>query len=373
MSDSSVTRYLELDETAYENTIRLLIRRVHDAAKGKEPAASDEALHQFFTVALTKGANFLKIGFEDLAVKDAKDLALAASSLPDKDSITAENRQDFAKAAKRRTESAQWNDIFPDGQNDIILPLKGDAKTINQQVNDLLQAHNKEAEIAYKEAKRQQDMLTSGDEQQIAAYIEAHNRKAEALNRSAPDGQASGGIFRQEIRRNENPKDPAIVEIRNSDTNVWRASRQLQHIAGKAIEQTRLRIHPDDPNKLQSALPYDPDRPEDPTIPREADWKDAIRLGKFLEERMEWSLLDDFDLEKSSVTCMVTYSAASYFIELKPTILPSVSSQRLTHPNSPMENFGRMILPPAATTRDSSTEQSFAPKYNVVPPGPGRA
>jgi len=48
----------------------------------------------------------------------------------------------------------------------------------------------------------------------------------------------------------------------------------------------------------------------------------------------------------------------SQFIELRPNILPSVSTHRVTQPNSPIENFDRTTLPFAAMIRDSCTEQS---------------
>lgn len=49
---------------------------------------------------------------------------------------------------------------------------------------------------------------------------------------------------------------------------------------------------------------------------------------------------------------------STYCIEFSPSMLPSVSMHRLTHPNCPMENLGRKTLPPAATTRSCSTAQS---------------
>ena len=63
----------------------------------------------------------------------------------------------------------------------------------------------------------------------------------------------------------------------------------------------------------------------------------------------------------------------AYFTELRPNKLPSVSSHRVTQPNSPMENFGRTTFPPAATMRDSSFAQSSTLKYTNVPRAPGRA
>lgn len=49
---------------------------------------------------------------------------------------------------------------------------------------------------------------------------------------------------------------------------------------------------------------------------------------------------------------------AAYCIEFRPNSLPSVSVQSVTHPNDPIENFGRSTFPPAGSTRASATAQS---------------
>lgn len=48
----------------------------------------------------------------------------------------------------------------------------------------------------------------------------------------------------------------------------------------------------------------------------------------------------------------------TYCIEFSPKTLPSVSLHSATQPNWPIENLGRMTVPPAATTRACSTAQS---------------
>ncbi len=54
-------------------------------------------------------------------------------------------------------------------------------------------------------------------------------------------------------------------------------------------------------------------------------------------------------------------------MELSPNRFPSVSMHSATHPNVPMENLGRTIVPPASSTRVSSMAQSLTLKYTVVP------
>ncbi len=53
-----------------------------------------------------------------------------------------------------------------------------------------------------------------------------------------------------------------------------------------------------------------------------------------------------------------TSDRMNHDMELRPNMLPSVSKQSVTQPNSPMENFGRNTLPPAAVTLPSSIAQS---------------
>lgn len=177
------------------------------------------------------------------------------------------------------------------GPDAILLPLSGDRISVDQQIETVLQEHNKEAEIVYA-AARAQHPLNSRNETRIAQYIATHNRKA-ALRVKAEQAQDPSGtservsILSRQVRRNNDLVSPIILEAQDPETGDWRPVPQLQEVASSNVKQCRLKRSPDKPNQLQS---YNP---------REEKWIDIVPLGKFLEDRYLWALLDDFELENS--------------------------------------------------------------------------
>lgn len=212
--------YLLFDRQHYDSMINRLTHEV----KANAPQADkidESALKDYFAVALTKGADFTKINFDNLASMSPDALAQAAQNIPDK--LTQESRQNFDKAAQARPPEMRWDNLFNQDKDEIVLKLSSEAQSVDER---------------------------------ISAYIQHHNQQAAKLFAQA---------------KAEGKKD-----------------------AGKIIDHQEMRRDPKDASKLEIINPNKPTNPDG--TPR---WQPGPRLGKLLEEKLEWALLDDFSLENS--------------------------------------------------------------------------
>ena len=219
-SRKNALSYLALDRQNYDALLGRLVGEV----KAKLPDGSnpdEAALKEYFAVALTKGADFSKINFEELGTMSPTQLAEAAEALPDK--LSEKSRKHFDEAAQARTAPMRWNKLFTDGKDEIVLSLEAEAQSVDER---------------------------------IAVYIENHNQQAAT---KFAEAQAKG------------EKD-----------------------AGRRIEQQKIRRDPSDPAKLQIINPIKPTNDDGSDR-----WMPGPRLGKVLEDQLEWALLDDFSLENS--------------------------------------------------------------------------
>ena len=96
----------------------------------------------------------------------------------------------------------------------------------------------------------------------IDAYLEQHNQRARERYQEA--------LAQEEEEIAAGTRDPK--------------RRQ----AGKTIDQRELRRSEDDPKKLESSKP------------QTQEWKPAERIGKFLQDNMQWGLLDAYQQETST-------------------------------------------------------------------------
>lgn len=63
--------------------------------------------------------------------------------------FTEKDLEQFALAASRRDDAMRWDALFPDGANDIVLPLDGaEARSADMQIEAAIAAHNAEVEAA---------------------------------------------------------------------------------------------------------------------------------------------------------------------------------------------------------------------------------
>ena len=139
--------YLNLDRQHYDALLDRLITQI----KEKTPGLSSEnasALRDYFAVALGKGTSFANIPLDALGTMSPAELNEAAQQLSDK--LSPESRKAFANAAADRTEAARWDQLFPNGGNEIFFPLAtANAKSVNDGVAAFIAEHNQRAQATY--------------------------------------------------------------------------------------------------------------------------------------------------------------------------------------------------------------------------------
>lgn len=185
ITNTSAQAYLEIDKNSYDALIKRLVTEVK-SKNTNYPESSEAALRNYFAVALTKGSNFSGIKFDDLAQMDPVSLSKAAEELPDK--VSLDSRKIFAEAANARAPYMNWDKLFPNGGNEITLPLSAQAQSVNDR---------------------------------IAAYIDNHNRQSAAkfAEASITDPKNAGkAIGQQEIRLD--PNDPSKLQVINPNKPV---------------------------------------------------------------------------------------------------------------------------------------------------------
>ncbi|GEM_PF-6939369 len=139
-------------------------------------------------------------------------------------------------------------------------------------------------------AKNLPDKLSEKSRQAFAESGE--QRPAAALwNSLFPDGKDDRIIALADGGKSIDDRLEDYIALHNGQAKIAykKALEENPRDAGKTIEQREIRRDPDDMAKLQSFN----------SNPHRKQWEPAIKLGKFLEERMKWDLLDDFQLENS--------------------------------------------------------------------------
>lgn len=185
MTASSTTQlYLDIDENRHQALIDALVTEVKkDAA---QPAATnDMALRAYFSAALEKGVSLEQMNLPKLAALSEDELRIAAEKLPDK--LSPASRERFYKAAARREPAMRWDHLFPDGGNEIMLPLAAGAQSVDDRIAAYIEAHNTRAAAAFARAQ-QEDPQKAGrtiDQQEIRRDP-ADSSKLQVVNPNKP-------------------------------------------------------------------------------------------------------------------------------------------------------------------------------------------
>lgn len=222
MASFSLNDYFQFDNGKYEELIQSLL---NDVAEQSSDVASDEVIEarrQYFSVAIRKGTDFSSLP-DNLSGLNKDELAEAAKKLPDKEgaawslpepvSISEDNRSNFEFIASQRTPEAQWNNIFPEGTDDIIIPFTGTAQSVDDKIGDYIENHNNNA-IAKLEEARKQDIVNQQNNPEVRP-------------------RAGRDIEQRSIRRN--PDNPSQLQTLNpnKDGNVWETGPKL----GKFLQE----------------------------------------------------------------------------------------------------------------------------------------
>lgn len=200
-------------------------------------ADTRQALHHYFVTYIAHGADPQLMDRNDLSHRNSDKLATLADTIPDK--LTPASRERFARLGAARSPAARWDTLFPEGDV-LVVPLAADARSLREQIDDVIAAHN-----------------TQADKQYNAALAQA------AKDRGITQG--------------------ALLEIMRGDPQKMSPEdRKLLQI-GKAADQIRLRICENDTEQLEK---YDR---------RTNTWNPGSKLSSFLQQGGHKALLEQYN------------------------------------------------------------------------------
>ena len=209
-ANKALTSYLTLNRSYYD----AVLDRYVAVAREENPALSipnEEAIREHFAQVLAKGGRDSIHTAQRMAKMDAKEIAEYSQYTPDKLSET--SRQIFAQAAEKRRPEMRWEKLFPDGIDNLYLPLSSTSQSMENKIDAYLQEYNQQAEINYQNAKAAEDVLVA------EGKLNAKWRKAGRANQP---GQ-------RQLRRD--PSDPAKLQSFNRTPkpgkDPWEAGQRL--------------------------------------------------------------------------------------------------------------------------------------------------
>ncbi|MDD3371286.1 MAG: hypothetical protein PHE27_05610, partial [Alphaproteobacteria bacterium] len=242
MAETSFVSYLKINAENYRSLIDELLSDVAGMEPIPAPPETIAARAVYIETAIAKGTPLKDLPLQ-MNGRDAEALMSAAQELPDKQGkgnagiieLTAGDRKAFALAAEERSPriNAMLSALFPDGKTDMVIPFFGVG------------------------------MSATG---KIDAFIERHNARARRLV-----GAELGG-----------------ADISAEMASMLQPERQ--------ICRQMIRRDPRDPSNLQTCKPQI-EGAEARWTPKETDWTDRTRVGKYLQDLYEWELYEVFQYE----------------------------------------------------------------------------
>jgi hypothetical protein len=157
-----------------ENYAKLVDRLLSETNR-LSPTSDDRlraARKGYFEAAIAKGADITDLVAEIQSIHDAKVVEKAAQNLPDKESLgwkgsqvslSERDRAGFSAAAKKRSPEMRWDNLFPKGQDDLILPLSETAQSFDDLIERFLNQHNVRAVELLKQARDYDAMALARD------------------------------------------------------------------------------------------------------------------------------------------------------------------------------------------------------------------
>ncbi len=244
MSNSSA--YIQLNQDNYRSLVDDLVHETEQYNPNRDPTLT-EARRTYFTTAIAKGSVLSELFLERVASFSADDLIMDAESLRDKQSsgwrgitsLAEADRKNFAEAGNKRLPEMKWDNLFPAEIDDFVLPFSENAQSFDDKIQNFISAYNDRSKNN---------------------FLQAQERDATTLQ-----------------------SDPAA-----------RAT------AGRSIDQQLIRRNPDDPSKLQTYKPDNESWQTPDWTPKEENWKQGPKFGKFLQDQYEWSLFDVVQRETES-------------------------------------------------------------------------
>ncbi|NCC22765.1 MAG: hypothetical protein EOM26_09935, partial [Alphaproteobacteria bacterium] len=207
--------YTQLKAETYEPLIADLLSSAQGLSSLPVTDELTRARRAFLVVAIKKGTDFSRL-LREFPALTAEELPEAAKRLPDKEglgyqtasvSVSEEDRFAFAAAADKRTPKAQWDNLFPEGQDDIVLPLAGDAESIEDKIESWIARHNERAARKLEEARREDEQARQDN--------------------PAAKPRAGRAIEQRTIRRD--PEDPSKLQTLNPNKagDIWEPGPRL--------------------------------------------------------------------------------------------------------------------------------------------------
>jgi len=252
-AQDAAREYIRVDRESYARWVDSMANQVR-TINPAFPVENEPALRGLFETILDRGYRTLTgplrvhgygdrelpydkwFTLESFSRMSAAELEQATQDVPDR--LTEKSRQLFDNVAGRRNDADRWDSLFPEGANEVRMPLVGGGG--GQSVDERI-----EASIA-----RHNDMVPEN--------IARAHAEAEALT------------------------DPTERE------------RAISRI-GRDISQRQIRRAPPIPTKK------DPSKMEPPKLevlnPKNNQWELGQKLGSFLEQNHEWALFDDFTID----------------------------------------------------------------------------
>ncbi len=113
---------------------------------------TQQALGHYFTTYIAHGADPTAINFNALGGKNPDEIKVLEENISDK--LTQQSRDRFARLGKERAKEARWDQFFPN-DDDVVIPLAAEAKSMRERIDDVIAAHNAEADGRYQHALTQ--------------------------------------------------------------------------------------------------------------------------------------------------------------------------------------------------------------------------
>lgn len=168
-------KYFDINEENYGHVVNKLIE---SSVKGDASPEMLDAVKSYYLTAIAKGSKLsdMRTNFDGLSPKK---IAGLAGSIPDKKntnndgwgvnkSLDQSDREMFAQAGLVRAIDRQWDNLFPEGKNDIILDLDITAQSSTDKIQEFIDRYNEEASKRY-QRQIERDTLALKDNPQARA------------------------------------------------------------------------------------------------------------------------------------------------------------------------------------------------------------
>lgn len=151
VSNPSLSLYFQINEKNYSRLIDSLLAET-EALQSASTQELTQARRDYFVAAISRGVDISDLP-QKAAFSTAADIIQAIGSIPDKEatgwvgvtSLDTSDRQSFKEAAAKRPSAMAWDNLFTNGNDEIILPFSKEAQSLDDKIGAFIAAYNARA------------------------------------------------------------------------------------------------------------------------------------------------------------------------------------------------------------------------------------